>query len=43
MSRMSFLPLPSLLALVAWIWDMEVTLYVYVFTPDYTTAQQSWH
>jgi hypothetical protein len=29
--------------LVAWIWDMEVTLYVYVFTPDYTTAQQSWH
>ncbi len=31
-------PPPSLLALVAWIWDMEVTLFVYTFSYDYVTA-----
>jgi hypothetical protein len=38
-----FSPPASLLALVAWIRDMEVKLYVYVFAPDFATAQQSWH
>jgi hypothetical protein len=38
-----FPPQPSPLASEAWIYDMEVTSYVYVFTPDYATAQQSWH
>ncbi len=28
---------------VAWIWDVVVMLYMYIFAPDYVTAQQSWH
>ncbi len=31
--------LPSLLASVAWIWDVEVRLYIYFFTSNNSTAQ----
>ncbi len=43
MTLTSFPLPPSLLAPVAWIWDVVVMLYMYIFAPDYITAQQSWH